>query len=296
MNTTKINKILHLLLITFYSFATYGSTPKDIINEYINKKTLTAPGNVLAYHNHKGQVIVLKSGNDYTTENLDMEQEAIIIPLEDVLSLVNLQSGISHTYETNEQGIKQEENFSAKASTPNITNYCDLIANHQKGKTSWEAVIRGIYEKDKYKGYFDGKRYQTSKEINKISDFFNAIKNDDNKNLMSRLKQIRHTEFQVAAIYQAYLEHQENEILKLLLPACLIEEDVEVETQVCSLFEACNSCRHADWLQNKKENFVFKLLDGQIQMQQDACNFYHGKLILNEFMSQNQLTDENYAY
>ena len=222
-----------------------------------------------------------------------MEQEAIIIPLDDVLSLVNLQSGIRHTYATNEQGIKQEENFFVKTSTADITNYCDLIANHQKGKTTWEGVIKGIYEKDKYKGYFEGKKCQTSKEINKISDFFNAIKIDGNKNLMSRLKQIRHTEFQVAAIYQAYLAHPENTILELLLPAYLIEE---VDLQIYSLFEACNSCRHADWLQNKKENFVFKILDEQIQMQQDAYNFYHGKLILNEFISQNQLTDVNYAY
>ena len=53
-------------------------------------------------------------------------------------------------------------------------------------------------------------------------------------------------------------------VLEALLPAVLVPDaTTSVDKNIYSLFEACHGCEKMPWLQNKKEFFMFRLLDSQ---------------------------------
>ena len=109
--------------------------------------------------------------------------------------------------------------------------------------------------------------------------------------LHSRLDKFRHTEIQVQALlkkykdievkdkkslkklqknyphlYRTYEEEQKTkDLIKTRLPVALTDpSNTEIDHNIYSLFEACHACRQTEWLQSKKDIFMFKVADGQV--------------------------------
>lgn len=252
------------------------------------------PGNVLAYENYVGQTIVLKSGNFFPTWTPPIEKlddKVIVVPLEDIVAIVgsnNLgrltnETNIFTKYKITEQKLRINNYETAfQVSGKEIKNYFDLATE---------------YQDDAWKKYY--KYLHNDKELEVIrQEMITAVKSP----LMSRLNQLRHTEFQVQALLTRYNTMKTEprsdikEIIKLLLPRVLVVEK-DCQHKIYSLFEACKSCKQANWLQNQKQNFMCYVLDGQIQETQNTTinTGTTRKIILTPPLNQKEV-EQKYAY
>lgn len=245
------NIILSVFLIGLLSSCLHSTEPEVII-EYYAENYGPMSGNVLAYKNMNNETIVLKSGNYINNINGDLEntKETHVISLAEILDCV---AGINYsrkvTYTLKEETLKC------------FLNAC--IANN----SSWYSSIKQKTDGTLYTKEAITDRYREIKGQN-LTGVFEPI------HLQALLGVFRHTELQIQALLYIYnktkIEYKSNrntfikeKLAKIgsLLPATLTIEGNK--GCIYSLFEACNCCRNTNWLQGKKDIFMFKILDSQ---------------------------------
>ena len=319
-----IKNISHLTaLACFPLLSVYGeTTPQQIIEAYANDKTLCkASGNVLAYKNMEGKTIVLKSGTDFALANKDIEKDVKVVSLEKVLEYttestneqINSPKNMKvfgdfckndnddwYKYIASKDPYKKGnvDKLTVNADTPDTNIQLTLsncsIANIRIDRNYWEKNSNKI-------------SYQYDKKVFSMDPlvYIQACYSYD---LHFRLGNFRHTEIQVQALWGKYKSINPGKSrfplhdstlknnIKNILPVALIdngknkkvnknnEAPASDNNKIYSLFEACDACRQTEWLQTRKDIFMFKIADGQVTNLQGRY-----KVKDKEFMSQQEL-------
>ena len=282
-----------LLVVTGFNF-TWATEPQEIIDFYaqhikdriINEKDLSEDqktkiaGNVLAYKNCADQTIVLKSGKFFTEiiNALEDNDDVIVVPLQDVVAIVGANQNIFNKYTLGEKGVSVEKNSNGKSIIfkplrDEIKNYINLATKNTSEEWNKQFIQHQV------------SRLNLLDSNITLDNAKKAVLNDCQKNIQN-LDQLRHTEFQINALLNAFFNPKSDEhknLLNLLLPKNItLGKPLDKENSVYSLFEACNSCKLVTWLTvnnaSNKNFFMFKVLDAQV--------LKYGKAVLATFHSQ----------
>lgn len=270
---------------------------------YMKDTTQKMIGDVLAYKNTEGKTVVLKSGNLFANTPLKeviSGKVDVELSLVEVLSLVS--SGkkegsftIKNFLDACENGNDSWKTAVAKAKKDTYTQKSSASTETASTETNWDKYKENFNlalndklkgeEKTKHndkrkKGSMNGEKCKIATTIkdllakNKDTEPINLdLGNVDVGPLGHSLQQLlevyRHTELQIQALLSAYNSAQGGckESIKKFLPVALIdgEDGKGIDTDIYSLFEACQCCNETQWLKEggKKTLFKFKIIDGQ---------------------------------
>lgn len=274
------------------SSACGDTTPQQIIEAYAKDAYLCwASGNVLAYKNIEGKIVVLKSGSVFADKQkgvwdtvngrtLECASDVKVVTLEEVFHYVTCNTDYAnsspHTPTQEELKLfgdycrKDNEDWynSIKSKYPyKMENLCgfekksNYITLFQEDSNNITINIDNDYKKQ-------GKFFQYGLGTF-IMDPCTYIQVCFSKNLHTRLGNFRHTEIQIQALWNKYCECQDEKTKKeiaFLLPKALTapeNKSNKIDDKIYSLFETCDACEKTTWLQNKKGIFMFRILDSQ---------------------------------
>ena len=263
MKTKKSVLLLSLIFLGVLPSG-YGIEPWEVINAYFNlvRNWNNVAGNVISYKNKFNQTIILTSGEYFSVMPPPAElgpvaqQQCIIIPLEDIVGL--------------------------------ITNKDEFLKNTYKLEPAPPPGLNKITQDAKELSFVYTKVSDFSGICSQGNDAWNRHVAESPFSLQPILKQYRHTEIQVQALYNTFValnnkvDKSEDETtsmnkLEALLPVILVPDDRRLhvdagtplvnDLNVYSLFEACHACEKTAWLNQPgralKGNFYFRVLDRQ---------------------------------
>lgn len=302
----------------------FGITPEKVIESYAESDLES--GNVLAYYNKNGEIVVLKNGDYYIERGCDgvlTSGEVLDQVFEPTLTeIIAFSAGKPRTdrcwyYFQDEDSCKKNLGKYEEGKSRcwlyfnNYRNYknASICRKNEKEKQEGPIKIKIIKQED-IKKFFElfpgndpsskllydrtyerlkGKKIIPQCENNREKKVVDTVINHFQGSHLKYFENFKHTEVQIEALYRAYRNCQDDEIkhfLENLLPVILTEPNRDdIARNIYSLYEACNVCRQANWLQDKKEFFKFKVIDRQGQVKGDEGRFY----VLDKMATQTDL-------
>ena len=246
------------------------------------------------YRNYMNITIVKKDGNEKIIKIIkqeDIKKFFELFPGNDAFSKILFDK----PHEVLKELVSKGENIEKKVENNNVNIFQDPNLNYYE-------ILRNDYRE--VKKYLKLKRLWVDyKKADKIKNFlecflsatqpkFNCANGGESvkrKAVSIELENFQHTEVQLEALYRAYRNCREPNIkifLENLLPVILTEPGRDdIDPNIYSLYEACKVCREANWLQDKKGFFKFKVVDRQGQVEKEEKCFY----VLEEMQTQAEL-------